>query len=70
MTELKKKRSRLKQIIETYCGPKPYNFDLFVANLEKDKYALSDILELMGYVNDPAYFTTKEQLLFKNRLIE
>ena len=70
MTELKKKRSRFKQLIETYCGPKPYNFDLFVTNLEKDKYALSDILELMGYVNDPAYFTTKEQLVFKNRLIE
>ena len=70
MTELKKKRSRFKQLIETYCGPKPYNFDLFVTNLEKDKYALSDILELMGYVNDPAYFTTKEQLVFKNRLID
>ena len=69
MTELKKKRSRFKQLIETYCGPKPYNFDLFVTNLEKDKYALSDILGLMGYVNDPAYFTTKEQLDFKNRLI-
>ena len=70
MTELKKKRSRFKQLIETYCGPKPYNFDLFVTNLKEDENALSIILELMGYVNDPAYFTTKEQLVFKNRLIE
>jgi len=70
MTELKKKRSRFKQLIETYCGENPYNFDLFVSNLKKDKYALSIILELMGYVNDSAYFTTKEQLVFKNRLID
>ena len=70
MTELKKKRSRFKQLIEAYCGPKPYNFDLFVTNLKEDENALSIILELMGYVTDPAYFTTKEQLVFKNRLIE
>jgi len=70
MIELKKKRSRFKQLIGTYCGENPYNFDLFVTNLKKDKYALSVILELMGYVNDSAYFTTKEQLVFKNRLID
>ena len=59
MTELKKKRSRFKQLIETYCGPKPYNFDLFVTNLKKDENALSIILELIGYVNDPDYFKSR-----------
>ena len=44
MNELKKKRSRFKELIETYCGANPYNFDLFLANVRKDEYALSIIL--------------------------
>ena len=64
MNELKKKRSRFKELIETYCGANPYNFDLFLANVRKDEYALSVILEIMGYINDPAYFNNKEQMVF------
>ena len=67
MNELKKKRSRFKELIETYCGANPYNFDLFLANVRKDEYALSVILEIMGYINDPAYFNNKEQMVFKNK---
>ena len=67
MNELKKKRSRFKELIETYCGANPYNFDLFLANVRKDEYALSIILEIMGYINDPAYFNNKEQMVFKNK---
>ena len=67
MNELKKKRSRFKELIETYCGANPYNFDLFLANVRKDEYALSIILEIMGYINDHAYFNNKEQMVFKNK---
>ena len=67
MNELKKKRSRFKELIDTYCGANPYNFDLFLANVKKDEYALSVILEIMGYINDPAYFNNKEQMVFKNK---
>ena len=67
MNELKKKRSRFKELIETYCGAKPYNFDQFLTNVRKDENALSIILEIMGYVNDPAYFNNKEQMVFKNK---
>ena len=67
MNELKKKRSRFKELIETYCGANPYNFELFLANVRKDEYALSIILEIMGYINDPAYFNNKEQMVFKNK---
>ena len=67
MNELKKKRSRFKELIETYCGANLYNFDLFLANVRKDEYALSIILEIMGYINDPAYFNNKEQMVFKNK---
>ena len=67
MNELKKKRSRFKELIETYCGANPYNFDLFLANVRKDEYALSVILEIMGYINDHAYFNNKEQMVFKNK---
>jgi len=67
MNELKKKRSRFKELIETYCGANPYNFELFLANVRKDEYALSVILEIMGYINDPAYFNNKEQMVFKNK---
>ncbi len=67
MNELKKKKSRFKELIETYCGANPYNFDLFLANVRKDEYALSIILEIMGYINDPAYFNNKEQMVFKNK---
>ena len=67
MNELKKKRSRFKELIETYCGANPYNFELFLANVKKDEYALSVILEIMGYINDPAYFNNKEQMVFKNK---
>ena len=67
MNELKKKRSRFKELIDTYCGANPYNLDLFLANVKKDEYALSVILEIMGYINDPAYFNNKEQMVFKNK---
>ncbi|MCD8471127.1 MAG: hypothetical protein LRY33_00220 [Parabacteroides chartae] len=65
MNELKKKRSRFKELIDTYCGANPYNFDLFLANVKKDEYALSVILEIMGYINDPAYFNNKEHISLK-----
>ena len=38
-----------------------------LANVRKDEYALSVILEIMGYINDPAYFNNKEQMVFKNK---
>ncbi len=61
MNELKKKRSRFKQLIETYCGHNSYNSDLIVINLEKDKYAPSviHILTIAGILK----FTSKKYVL-------
>ena len=64
MNELKKKRSRFKELIETYC-PTLTTSTFFSQCKEKDEYALSIILEIIGYINDPTYFNNKEQMVLR-----
>lgn len=66
MNELKKKRSRFKELIETYCGANPYNFDLFLANVRKDEYALSIMRSI--YVI-PHFDTPPDRWICSQRLL-
>ena len=66
MNELKKKRSRFTELIETYCGANPYNFDLFLANVMKDEYVLSimrSIYVIPHFDTQPDRWICSERLL-------